>query len=198
MFRLDCNPVHTNVHLHPQTVDILFTHKGDIFRKLSDLIGLHYIDHVALYLVNPDQEMVIFSLIPSVEFNLLVQGLWPFDNAFQPQSQESENLVFWDQAYMPAYKHAIKSRKETHHHFSLGFNIARKIQGFTLIYAFATRHIDDNLRAYYAAHVSELMALGDYGYKQLLPLYQQYCSITPPMMDTPPLERRLKLVVNNS
>ena len=184
--------------IHPNIFDILFKHKSEISRKLSDLKGLYFIDHVALSFINPEREMVIFSTTPSVEFNLLAQGLWQFDKSFNPNSYRDQEILFWDKAYSHGYHHEIKRIKETQHHFSLGFNVMRHINQFHFIYSFATRHTESDLHDYYQGLIPALLALGDYGYKQLQPIYQQYSHHRSPMIEASRVKKHLKLIVNNA
>ncbi|MFC3908831.1 hypothetical protein ACFORL_07045 [Legionella dresdenensis] len=184
--------------IHPNIIDILFKHKKEISRKLADLKGLYFIDHVSLVLINPGDEMVIFSMTPSVEFNLLVQGLWQHDLSFRPQTYVNQEILFWEKAYTAGYQNEIKRVKETEHHFSLGLSVMRKINSFHFIYNFATRHTGVDMRSYYQELVPALYALGDYGYKQLQPIYQQYCQYASPLIEEPYKKKHLKLIINNS
>lgn len=188
----------TSTYIHPNIIDILFKHKSEISRKLSDLKGLYFIDHVALSLINPDHEMVIFSTTPSVEFNLLAQGLWQFDRSFNPRSYTDKEILFWENAYARGHHHEIKRIKETQHHFSLGFNVMRRINQFHFIYSFATRHTESDLHHYYQGLIPALLALGDYGYKQLQSIYQQYSHHHLPMIEASRTKKHLKLIFNNS
>lgn len=188
--------------LHPNTLDILFKHKSEIFRKLGDIRGLHYIDHIAITIINPNNEIVVFSITPSVEFNLVLQGIWEFDLSFNPKYYTDSNIVFWDKFYGSGYVNRIKEIKEIQHNFTLGFNLIRKIEDFNIIYTFATRHNHANLKQYYMSIVGELFALGDYGYKLLRNLYIEYSEEHPPLLIDSPnnakkIKKHLKLIINN-
>jgi len=187
----------SNIKLHPNILDVLFQHQGEIFTKLSDLKGLHFIDHVALYLINPDSEMVIFSSTPSVEFQLLAQGLWQYDFSFNPNKMRDGEMLFWRKAYHAGYKYEITKTKETAHHFTCGFSLLKEVNSFKFIYTFATRHLQENIEQYYQQHLSEILAIGNFGYKQLYSLYQRYSGYSPPFIETSCAKNHLKLVVNN-
>jgi len=191
-----------NLKMHPKILTILFNHKNEILRKLTDLRGLHYLDHISILLVNSHREIIILSITPSVEFNLIAQDLWQFDRSFDPAQFSTGQLLFWDNSYTSEYYYQLKYLKEIKHNFSLGFNVLRKIEGFYLIYSFATRSDDLNLKNYYQSIATDLYSLGDYGYKELRGLYEQYTDIVLPpcaVVDkhVSPIRNRLKLVVNN-
>lgn len=188
--------------MHPNILEILFKHKNEIFRKLSDLRGLYYIDHVSITLIDPDHEITIFSITPSVEFNLIVQGLWHFDRSFNPAHYAPGKLLFWDKAYLNGYQNDLKYIKETQHDFSLGFNLLRKVDNFNLIYSFATRKTGIDLKKYYQSMICDLYSFGDYGYRQLRDIYDQYSDKYPaPLVEVDNqiahMRSYLKLIVNN-
>ena len=188
--------------MHENILNILFKHKNEIFRKLSDLRGLYFIDHVAITLINPNNEIVVLSLTPSVEFKLIMQGLWKFDMSFNPLSYTNAEMLFWNKAYINGYHNEIKCIKETQHNFSLGFNLIKKIDSFNFIYSFATRKNTKGLQKYYEDLRQELLMLGDYAYKLLRDIYVQYeNTYTPPFLDETKIftkqKSHLKLVVDN-
>ena len=187
--------------MHPNILSILFNHKNEILKKLSDLRGLHYIDHVSLILITPQREIIVLSITPSVEFNLIIQDLWQYDMSFNPIHFTTDKLLFWDTAYLEDHQIQLKFVKEIQHGFAFGFNLIRKIHDFHLIYSFATRKDELELRNYYQSIVPDLYSLGDYGYKQLREIFEHYTANSLPPCAVPnqisPMHNRLRLVVNN-
>jgi len=171
--------------LHCNTIDLLFKHKNEISRKLCDIRGICSIDHVAINIINPSNEIAIFSITPSVEYNIIINELWRFDNSLCPASYEEGSLVWWDQTYSE-YSAEIRQLKEKKHGFSLGFNLLRNIEGYCLVYSFATRSQENNLKEYYISIIDQLFHLGDYGYKLIRDIYLQYCTPlnVPPYIST--------------
>lgn len=169
---------YNNVTFHPDIVDILFKHKAEVCRRLIDVRGNFLIDHISIKIVDPNNEMVIFSIAPSVEYNLIVQGFWKYDQSFSMKFQENNFFYPWQKAYCKDYFDEIKHTKETKHGFTFGFNISKKLDGFNLIYSYATRSKNDELLDYYRAHIKELVRIGDYGYKLIHSIYLNYCSVT--------------------
>lgn len=193
-----------NIILHDDILDILFKHKEEIHRKLSDLQGTLLIDHIAIKIIDPNKKLLIFSITPSVEYNILVQGLWKHDKSFSTYFHNTNKFYSWEEAYSKLYFHKIKQIKETKHGFTFGFNISKKIDEFNLIYSFATRSQNKNLHDYYYNHLNKLYSLGDYSYRLIHNIYAKYCDpiwILPSMnsVQSHPISSKplLKLIINN-
>jgi len=165
----------SNIRLHTDIINILFSHKKEVSNKFRDIKGLHCLDHIAINIVNPENEVVIFSFTPSIEYNLIIQGLWQYDITFCSNNYEDNTIIWWDKNSSDT-DNEIRKIKETDHNFTLGFNINKKINGFKLIYSFATRNKDEYIRQYYTKIKQELVLFGDYCYKLINNLYLLYCS----------------------
>jgi len=120
--------------LHEDILEILFKHKEEIYEKFIDLRGVYLIDHLAIKIIDPNNKILVFSITPSVEYNLIVQGLWRHDKSFSVNFQKNNSFYVWEKAYSAKYFNEIKFVKEFKHGFTLGFNISKKINNFNLIY----------------------------------------------------------------
>lgn len=184
------------VKLHNDIIKLLFSHKKEISGKLHDVKGLYWLDHIAINIFNPENEVVIFSLTPSIEYNLIIQDLWRDDITFSSNSYK-DNIIWWDKNSTDTYSE-IRKIKETDHNFTVGFNLNKKINDFKLTYSYATRSKDQNIRLYYKEIKQELILLGDYCYKLISNLYLLYCSgYEPPVIIssyTKPHNPHLRLV----
>jgi len=181
-----------NIKLHDDLLDILFKHKKDISLKLSDIRGMFNIDHVSINILNSRNELIIFSSTPSVEFNLIMNGLWKYDRSFLPTFLEDRSLFWWENAYMDGNKKIIKQIKEEMHGYTLGFGLTQKIDTLNLIYSYATRSKEKNLKDYYISHKNDLLLVGDYAFRLLRDIYLLY--------DHPIVNIKkpyLKLIINN-
>lgn len=200
------NPISTiitnEVTLHEDILDILFKHKEEIYRKLIDLRGTFLLDHIAIKIVDPNNKVLIFSITPSVEYNLIVQGLWRYDKSFSIDFQKNNTFYQWERAYDKNHFEEIKQIKELKHGFTFGFCIPKKLGNFNLIYSYATRSKKNELLEYYHGYLNELINVGDYGYKLIHSIYLNYCN---PSFDAPNIlgnqnnhrKSLLTLVVNN-
>jgi hypothetical protein len=194
---------HNNVVLHEDILDILFKYKIEVHKKLIDLRGAFLIDHIAIKIIDPDNKMVILSLTPSVEYNLLVQGLWKYDKSFCPNFTALNSLYLWEDAYSVEHAAEIKNIKQLKHGFTFGFNLAKKIDSFHFIYSYATRSKNQGLQEYYIEHIQELLTLGDFGYRLIRDIYAKFCNpkYSPPSAVDKKITQRkpiLKLITNES
>ena len=200
LINIKANEYQKKVKLHDSILDILFAHKSEIFRKFSDIKGLYFLDHVAVTIFNPENEIVIFSLTPSVEYNVIIKELWKHDITFRPDEYADGDFAWWD-SELNEFSDEIKKIKIENHHFSVGLNLYKKIGDFRFIYSFATRNKDLDIRSYYEGIISELFLLGDYGYKLILGIYVGYCgSHIPPQVASPNTVNEkpyLRLIVSN-
>ena len=195
---IEGNLITKKITLHKNILDILFSHKKEILNKLSDIKGLYRLDHIAIIIFNPINEIVIFSITPSVEYNIIVQNLWRQDIAFNPH--QDGTFLWWDQNPSIQYDE-IKKYKEINHNFTNGFNLYRTFENFKFVYSFAFRNKDKNARIYYESIKEKLFLLGDYSYKLIRHIYLDYC----PNYEAPTIisnnfkhhQSYLKLIVDN-
>lgn len=71
--------------LHPNILEALFKHQSEVTLKLSNVRGLFKLEHVAMTILNPHDEIIVFSSTPAVEYNLIEKKLWQFDASFKPK-----------------------------------------------------------------------------------------------------------------
>lgn len=197
---IKANATEKRVKFHDAILEILFAHKNEIFRKFSDIKGLYFLDHVAITIFNPENEIVIFSLTPSVEYNVIIKELWKSDITFKPDEYADGSFAWWDDK-ANEYSEEIKRIKKENHHFSVGFNLYKKVDGFRFIYSFASRKKDEDMRLYYENIINELFLLGDYGYKLIRGIYLGYCGshVPPQITEYTSAEEKpyLRLIVSN-
>lgn len=192
-----------DIYLHKDIINILFQHKEEIYRHFIDIKGIFMIEHIAIKIINPNNEMIIFSITPSVEYNLIAQGLWKYDYGFSPYFLKKNTYCKWGTCYSNRYFHEIKFLKEHKHGFNFGFNLLKEQDNFNLIYSFATRSKNSHLDEYYRTHINEIYSIGDYGYKLIHPIYSQYITENfkaPSVANTKNsfVKSFLKLIINNS
>lgn len=191
------------ITLHENILDILFKHKKEISLRLSNIRGLFYTDHVSINILTPENKILIFSITPSVEYNLTIHELLKYDKSFFPNFYKDYSLFWWDQAYHHKYANELKKIKEEMHGFTLGLGLARRMKNIHLIYSYATRSQADDLKLYYEDHKNELFHMGDYAYKLISDFYSIYC---PPKKANLHLTREhnpkdknyLRLIVDNT
>lgn len=59
--------------LHHNILDILYEHRHYVIKLFREVIGFYEINHISLTLRTPLNEVVIFSMTPNIEYNLITQ-----------------------------------------------------------------------------------------------------------------------------
>lgn len=188
--------------LHHNITDILFNHKKEILNKFLDIKGLHFIDHIAIILINPKNEIIVFSSTPSVEYNLLIKELWRYDMTFNPSLFSDGDLFWWHDSYHREFMLDIRQMKEYLHKFTLGVNLVKKTENFNFVYSFATRNKDIDMSEYYLDVKDDLFRIGNYGYNLIRDIYSRYCTpLLVPVLNEQGIaikkKSHLKLIISN-
>ena len=191
---------------HPDILNILYENRCHVKKKFSEVIGFYEINHISITIINPSNEMVTFSTTPSIEYNLITQELWQHDFTISSNSHKNNELIWWDTDNMHPHFNKINNIKEQKNNFTLGMALARKIDGFCIIYSFATKNKDSDLKSYYISNINGLYDIGDHCYKSIRNIYSSYCCrhTAPKIADftvfdlTVKTKPYLRLVVNNS
>jgi hypothetical protein len=192
--------------LHPDILNILYDNRCHVKKKFSEVIGFYEINHISITIINPENEMVAFSTTPSIEYNLITQELWQHDFTLLSESHKDNQLIWWDTDDLNPHFNKIYNIKEQKNHFTLGMALARKIDGFCIVYSFATKNINADLRSYYVSNINRLYDIGDHCYKSIREIYSSYSQhyVAPKVTDftifDSALKRKpyLRLIVNNS
>lgn len=177
-FTNKCNLTKDIPKIHPNILDTLFKYKETIYLKFTDLKGIFLLDHISINIIDPSNTIAIFSITPSVEYNLIIQNIWEHDQSFFPHAYQDEDFFLWEHGYAKNYFHNLKKIKQERHGLYLGFNIIRKIQNYTFIYSFATRHNNIELSNFYQSQKYELLKMGDYAYNLIKDIYRKHCIST--------------------
>jgi hypothetical protein len=165
--------------LHQNILDILFENRSFLRNVLKTINGLHEIHHFSATIIDPTNKTIIFSTTPSIEYNLISQNLWDLDQAFYHESLTENYIRWWDNITSVEYE-KIKSIKLTNNCYSFGMTINRHVTDFTIMYSFATKSLEKNLREYYSLNLNNLIDIGDYCYKSIRTIYLQYCDFYMP------------------
>lgn len=193
-------------YLHQNILNILFENKIYLKNLFSNVIGLFDVSYVSITIINPDKEAVIFSSMPSIQYNLITKDLWNHDNQRLILKKQT-SLLWWDEFHdFDVRNEQIITIKEVKNRLILGMDMLRNAEYFTVIYSFATANKRENLKEHYLLNHNHLISIGNYCYKLIRELYEYYypgCEL--PKMDVHATWKKgnaytpyIKLVVNNS
>ena len=196
-----------SVTLHPDIVTILFEHRRFVKNIFLQIKGHHEIAYFGVNILNPENELISFSSMPHIEYNLIQQKLWKYDRCFSSRSLDKNTLYWWDPINAEALlADQIKEVKLTSNNFNAGVTLCRDIGGFRFLYSYATKTRQKDLQEYYTSQRVSLINIGDYFCKSLLDIYSEYCgNHTLPKLHHLSLKvpdhkvrSTLKLIVNNT
>lgn len=194
------------VSLSPSIIDALFEHRRYVKNIFLQIKGHYEIAYFGINIINPSNELVSFSSMPHIEYNLIRQGLWKYDAYFSSKKLNNNTLFWWDNVGADnLFSEQIKEIKLASNHFKLGMTLSREINGFNFLYSYATSSNKKNLKEYYNAQLFGLIDLGDYFCNSILNAYSEYygnyslpkLSQLNSKASDPSLRSVLKLVVNN-
>lgn len=165
-----------SISLYPGITDVLFEHRRYVKNIFLQIKGHYEIAYFGINIINPSNELVSFSSMPHIEYNLIRQGLWKHDPYFSSKKLSNNILHWWgDVSSESSFSDQINEIKLTSNHFKLGMSLSREIHGFHFIYSFATRSNKKHLKEYYHAQLFGLIDLGDYFCQAILKVYAEYC-----------------------
>ncbi len=193
------------VEFHPNILTILFENRRYVTKIFRDIIGFYGIDHISITIIDPSNEAIVFSTTPDIEYNLINQDLWRNDCLFSCKEVEDDIIVFWNKDNNTPYLNKIYDIKHKKNNYNLGMTLVRKVGGFCLLYSFATRSKDGDLKEYYLNNIGGLTNIGDHFYKSIRDIYLSYCKLhVPPnitnfksLLSMSKNKPYLKLVVDN-
>lgn len=199
--------VHSNqiekhtVSLHSHASDILFEHRRQVSSIFLQIKGHYEIAYFGLNIINPANELVAFSSLPHIEYNLIQQDIWRDDPYFSSKNFNKNTLYCWDEIN----NEQIRKIKLDSNNFKAGMTISREIDGFNFLYSYATKSNQKELKEYYNSQIFGLIDIGDYFCNAVLKLYSEYCgTYTLPKLNqlkskapASSIRSALKLIVNN-
>jgi hypothetical protein len=145
-----------------------------IKKAYSSVLGLNAIDHLSINVVNPSGEMVFLSSTPYTGINVCNGDLWLYDSSIHPNTYENKEFYWWDDCYAPKMRTIIKKEKEIKHNLQFGFVFSKKVENFYLLYSFATKEKDPEIKKLIEQYKSTFIDMGDYCYSEIKPIYEQY------------------------
>ena len=128
----------TNVRPHPRLLDMLFACKSNISLIFKDVLGLHEINHISVTRIDHNQEILIFSSTPAMEYNLFTGNLWTFDNTWNPAWFQLCTRALWETLYHPEHYDELYYSRQIKHHFSAGLSLAVFEDNAHYIYSLAS------------------------------------------------------------
>ncbi|KTD49885.1 putative FlgJ-like protein [Legionella rubrilucens] len=123
---------------HPQLLEVLFACRQRSARVFNDVLGLHDVDHLAIGFVSPQQQLLILSSTPALEFNLFSRHLWRFDQSYSLTWITKQGFAGWQSLYHPACYHELFYYKQLKTHYRRGHSLAVANKHQPLVFSYAS------------------------------------------------------------
>ena len=160
--------------LHKDILSISLYEYKCIKKAYSAVLGLNAIDHLSINIVNPSGEMVFLSSTPHTGINVCSSDLWLYDSSIHPNTYENKSFYWWDDCYFPPMRSVLKREKEVKNNLHFGFVFVQEIEDFYLLYSFATKENDPEIKKVIERYKNTFVDMGDYCYSEIKSIYEQY------------------------
>lgn len=160
--------------LHKDILSISLSHYKEIRKAYSEVLMLNAVDHLSINIVNPEGEIVFLSSTPYTGINVCRSGLWLYDTSIHPAIYENKEFCWWEDCYCQEMKDILHLEKEIKNNLNIGFIFSRKINDFYLLYSFATKEKDLDIKNMITQYQKTFLDMGDHCYSQIQSIYQRY------------------------
>lgn len=161
------------IHQKSQTISI--ENYWQIKKVFKEIIGLNYIDHFSIGIVDPDHNRVNISYTPSILYNACAEGWLRFNGALSRTYYEIFDMFVWDHCYDKRFFNKIKFLMEQRYGLTIGISLVKKINNFHLVYCFGTKQDKHLLFDSIAENKKHFLAMGDHCYHLIKNIYIDYC-----------------------
>lgn len=160
--------------LHPHLLDALFAFKSKVSAVFRDILGLYEINHLSLTRINKNNELLIFSSTPAMEFNLFNSALWRYDQTYDPKWFNLCSQAYWQTLYNPSRFDELYYVKQIKHDFPIGLSLAARVNNESYIYSLASHKSCSHSQELFSTQQENFYKIGQYCSNQLIPLFS-YC-----------------------
>jgi hypothetical protein len=154
--------------IHPLAQDFLFKHYRAMRKIFRNVLGLFEIDYLCIALITPQHELLFMSSEPSIEFNLIEHNLWSLDPSLQKAFFQSGKMQFWGELYSREADDQLCFYKQKMHRFHIGLSIPSVFDKYRIIYTFAAKSDDLNIRNNLKDNTENLLSMGQFCLKTIL------------------------------
>ncbi|WP_019218050.1 hypothetical protein [Legionella tunisiensis] len=163
--------IHNEIRPHSQLLKLLFAFKNKVGAVFKDILGLHEINHIAITRISIEQEIVIFSSTPALEFNLFNSELWHYDQTYHPAWFRVGEQTSWQSLYSPARYDELYYQKQIKHHYPIGSSFAIYQNNTFYIYSLASKQSCPQTQEIFATQYDDFRKIGLYCTNHLQDLF---------------------------
>lgn len=156
------NKILTTVNPHPRLEDMLFACKSIVSPIFKDVLGIHEINHISVTRIDHNQQILIFSSTPAMEYNLFTSNLWAFDNTWNPAWYQLCVPALWETLYQPAHYDELYYARQIKHHFSAGLSLTVFDGDAHYIYSLASSRPAAESQELFMNNLTDCRKIGEY------------------------------------
>ncbi len=156
------------LNMHPQAHNLLFQSYQPVKHIFLDVLGLLEIDYIAIMLLTPHNEWLLFSSRPSIESNLIEKNLWPFDASFSHEFLLQGQARLWPELYHDQHKDILYFYKQKVPEFSMGIAVPATFNDYRVVYSFALKSTDVRIHQKVANKADTLIGMGKYCLQKII------------------------------
>lgn len=170
--------------LHKDILLIALYEYTKIKKAYSAVLRLNAIDYLSINIVNPCGEMIFLSSTPSVDMDIYSGDLWLYDRSIYPATYQNQKFYWWDDCYLPEMAGILKQEKEIKNNLHCGFVCVKQIKNFYLLYSYATKEKDPEIKKVIEEYKNTFIDMGDYCYSRIRTIYEKYAgNYQPPLIN---------------
>lgn len=157
--------------LHPQILDVLFAFKSKVSNIFRDVLGIHEMNHISITRINKNNQLLVLSSTPALEFNLFHSSLWRYDQSYAPQWFHLKTQAYWQTLYSQTRYDELYYLKQIKHKLPLGLSLAAQIDDAFVIYSLASHKSCAATRELFATQQEDFYKIGQYCSNMLNPIF---------------------------
>jgi hypothetical protein len=158
---------------HSYLLEALFAFKRNVSSIYRDILGIHEVDHIAITQITTNNQLLILSSTPAMEFNLFSGSLWRYDRSYNPQWFGLKTSEYWHNLYHSSRYDELYYLKQIKHAYPLGIALASEKNNQKLIYSLASHKSCAYTHELFANQIDDFYKIGHYCFNLLEPLFQQ-------------------------
>ncbi len=159
------------ITLHPNALDLLFSHKETVSQVFKDVLGLHGIEHIALTHLLPTHELLALSSTPAMEFNLFSSPFWHFDKTYHPSWQATNTPARWEALYSKTHFDNLLYIKQIKPCLPLGLSFVTQTPKGPMVCSLASHSASAAQQGLFESHQPDFYKIGLYCAQKLMLLF---------------------------
>lgn len=162
------------LNFHHKLFSASLWHQEAIKRAYKDVLGLNYIQHLSINVINPKNEILFLSSTPTTALNIFRNELIKYDNTLHPTVFKNKAFYWWDECYTPTMAAEVKWHKERRNGLACGFILTEKINDYHFMYSYGAKKDNPEIRQHVLNLQDYFLAAGKHCYERIQSIHAKY------------------------